>query len=161
MRSLVRGAAIVCALLVVARVTAAQGLVPPPYAEYRLDAIDGHGTTVQGGLGLTVPMGIYVRVAAIGGIGSQWRDGRTLLAGRTDVIVRFVLDPFRQTPFGLSVGGGISVPYEQNVVTRPYLTAIVDVEGRAHGRITPAVQIGLGGGARIGLAFRTSMLQRR
>lgn len=153
--------AITCAMLLAARVMAAQRLVPPPYAEYRLDAIDGHGTTVQPGLGYTVPMGIYVRVAAIGGIGPQWRDAKTMVAGRTDVIVRFLLDPFRQTPVGLSLGGGISVPYEQNTVTRPYLTAVVDVEGRAHEKITPAVQIGLGGGVRVGLALRTSMLQRR
>jgi hypothetical protein len=153
--------AVAFAMLVVARVAAAQRLVPPPYAEYRVDVIDGRGTTVQGGVGYTVPMGIYVRVAAIGGIGPQWRDAKTSLAGRSDVIVRFVLDPFRQTPLGLSVGGGISVPYEKNTVSRPYLTAVVDVEGQGHGRLTPALQIGLGGGTRVGLAFRTSMLQRR
>jgi hypothetical protein len=145
----------------VARTAAAQRLEPPPYFEYRVDAIDGRGSTVQGGLGYTVPMGIYVRVAAIGGIGPQWRDGATLLAGRTDVIARFVLDPFRQTPVALSLGGGVSLPYEQHAVTRPYLTAVIDVEGRGRGGVTPAVQVGLGGGTRVGVVLRTTLLQRR
>jgi hypothetical protein len=149
------------ALAIPADVAAAQGLVPPPYAEYRIDAIDGHGTTVQGGLGYTVPMGIYLRVAAIGGIGPQWRGDKTMLAGRTDIIARFVLDPFRQMPWGLSLGGGVSVPYEQNSVTRPYLTVVADVEARAHRKFTPAVQVGLGGGTRLGLVFRTSPRSRR
>ena len=139
----------------------AQRLEPPPYLEYRVDAIDGRGTTVQGGLGYTVPMGVYVRLAAIGGIGPQWRQGQTLLAGRTDVIARFVLDPFRQLPVALSLGGGLSVPFEQRTVTRPYLTAVIDVEGRGRGGITPAIQLGLGGGARLGLVLRSSVLQRR
>ena len=145
----------------VAQAAAAQRLEPPPYFEYRVDAIDGRGTTVQGGLGYTVPMGVYVRVAAIGAIGPQWRDGETLVAGRTDVIARFVLDPFRQTPVALSLGGGVSLPYEQHTVTRPYLTAVIDVEGRGRGGVTPAIQLGLGGGTRIGVVLRTTLLQRR
>jgi hypothetical protein len=145
----------------VAHWAGAQGLVPPPYAEYRVDAIDGRGATVQGGIGYTVPMGIYMRVAAIGAIGAQWRDGTTMLAGRTDVIARFLLDPFRQMPLALSFGGGVSVPYERGAVTRPYLTAVVDLEGRARKHLTPAVQVGLGGGARVGVVLRTSVLQRR
>jgi len=148
-------------LFVGARDASAQQLVPPPYAEYRVDAIAGRGTTVQGGVGYTVPMGIYVRVAAIAAAGPQWRDGETLLAGRTDLLARFVLDPFRQTPIALSLGGGVSVPYQQHTVTRPFLTAVVDVEGRRRGRVTPALQVGLGGGARVGVVLRASVPQRR
>jgi len=133
----------------------------PSYREFRVDAIDGRGTSVQGGAGFTVPMGIYVRLAALGGIGPQWRDGETVLAGRTDVIARFLLDPFRQSPVGLSIGGGVSVPYEKGTHVRPYLTAVVDVEGHRHGKLTPALQVGLGGGVRVGIVLRTSVLRRR
>lgn len=161
-RSVTRAFVAAFAVLIGARIMGAQQqLVPPPYVEYRVDGIDGRGTTIQGGLGYTVPLGIYMRVAAIGGIGPQWRDDKTLLAGRTDVIARFVLDPFRQLPVGLSFGGGVSVPYEQHAVTRPYLTAVIDVEGRGAGRLKPALQVGLGGGTRVGLAFRTSIVPRR
>jgi hypothetical protein len=133
----------------------------PPYGEFRLDAVDGRGTSVQGGAGLTIPLGIYVRLGVLGGIGSQWRDGTSSLVGRTDVVARFLLDPFRQSPVALSMGGGVSVPYERGTRVRPYLTAVVDVEGRRRGKLTPALQLGLGGGARLGLVFRTSVLQRR
>jgi hypothetical protein len=158
-RSIISAAAL--GVIVVASPAQAQQIEPPPYAEYRVDVIDGRGTTVQGGFGYTVAMGTYMRVAAIGGLGPQWRAGETLLAGRTDLIGRFVLDPFRQTPIALSLGGGVSVPYEQHEVTRPYLTAVIDVEGRSRRGITPAIQVGLGGGARVGLVFRTSVRQRR
>jgi hypothetical protein len=144
-----------------ARTVPAQRIELPSYVEYRADAIDGRGTTAQAGLGYTMPLGIYVRVAAIGAIGPQWRDGRTLMAGRSDLIARFLLDPFRQTPVALSIGGGVSVPYQQGAVSRPYLAAVIDVEGRRHGRLTPALQVGIGGGTRIGLGFRTSVRQRR
>jgi hypothetical protein len=133
----------------------------PPYTEYRVDAIDGKGTAVQTGAAYTIPMGVYVRLAALGGIGPRWVDGESTMSGRTDIIARFLLDPFEQTRLALSLGGGVSVPYEEGRVTRPFLTAVIDVEGRQRGRLTPAVQIGLGGGLRVGFALRTSVRQRR
>ena len=72
-----------------------------------------------------------------------------------DAIGRFLLDPYREMPLGLSLGGGISVPVVRgDSQVRPYLTAVVDVEGRTRGPVTPAVQVGLGGGARVGVVMR-------
>jgi hypothetical protein len=34
---------------------------------------------------------------------------------------------------------------------------VADLEGRKRGAITPAIQIGLGGGARVGVVLRTSV----
>jgi hypothetical protein len=147
-------------VLAVAQHAGAQ-IETPSYGEFRVDAVDGRGTSVQGGAGLTVPMGIYVRLGVLGGIGSQWRHGVSSVVGRTDVVARFLLDPFRQSPVALSMGGGVSVPYERGTRVRPYLTAVVDVEGKRRGTMTPALQIGLGGGTRVGIVFRTSVLQRR
>ncbi len=60
-------------------------------------------------------------------------------------------------PFGISLGGGISVPFVQgDTRVRPYLTAVADLEGHKHGPVTPALQIGLGGGARLGVVLRMS-----
>jgi hypothetical protein len=130
---------------------------PPPYAEYRADAIVGRGTTAQVGAGAVVPLGIYVRLGIDANGGATWRDRSTLASGRVDVVGRFLLDPFRETPLGLSFGGGVSVPYtDGDTRTRPYLTVVVDVEGRVHGPVTPALQVGLGGGARIGIVLRTT-----
>jgi hypothetical protein len=130
---------------------------PPAYTEYRADAIVGRGTTVQGGAGVVVPLGIYVRLGVDAAAGATRRDQLTRASGRVDVIGRFLLDPFRETPVGLSLGGGVSLPYtdgEQRL--RPYLTLVIDVEGHVRGPVTPALQVGLGGGTRIGVVLRTS-----
>ncbi|HEX8943655.1 MAG TPA: hypothetical protein VF785_10985 [Gemmatimonadaceae bacterium] len=130
---------------------------PPPSAEYLADAVVGRGTAVQVGAGASVPLGIYVRLGIDAAGGATWRDQTTRASGRVDVIGRFLLDPFRETPLGLSFGGGISVPYtDGDGPTRPYLTVVIDVEGRMHGPVTPALRVGLGGGARIGVVLRTT-----
>ncbi len=136
-------------------------LVPPPYAEYRADGIFGNAETVHGGVGLNVPMGIYVRLGLIGAAGVTHRDGDVSFSGRTDVIARFLLDPLREMPLGLSLGGGVSVPYEEGTRVRPYLTAVIDVEGRRRHGISPALQVGLGGGTRVGIFLRASPERRR
>lgn len=156
-----RGVIVAALVFAGARALEGQGLRIPAYAEYRVDAIDGKGTTMQAAAGYTIPMGVYLRLAALGGVGPRWLDGRTSLAGRTDIIARFLLDPFEQTPLALSLGGGVSVPYQEGRAVRPFLTAVIDVEGKQRGRFTPAVQIGLGGGLRVGVGLRTSVRQRR
>jgi hypothetical protein len=130
---------------------------PPRYAEYRADAIVGRGTAAQAGGGVSVPLGVYVRLAIDGAAGATWRDATTRASGRVDAIGRFLLDPFREVPVALSLGGGVSVPYvDGESRVRPYLVLVVDIEGRTRGPITPALQLGLGGGARVGLVLRTA-----
>lgn len=130
---------------------------PPVYAEYRLDAIIGSGTAAQGGAGVVLPLGTYVRLGVDAAYGATWNNGQARMSGRADAIARFLLDPFREAPFGLSLGGGLSVPYvPSSARLRPYLTAVMDVEGRKRGSFTPALQLGLGGGTRIGVVIRSS-----
>ena len=157
----IRTIAIAAALALGSRLTAQTSLIPPPYAEYRVDAIMGRGTAVQGGAGVTIPLGIYVRLGLIGAAGATEHASDVSFSGRTDAIARFLFDPLRETPLALSLGGGVSVPYERGRRVRPYLTAVADIEGRRRGTITPALQFGLGGGARIGLVLRASRGQRR
>ena len=129
----------------------------PTFAEYRADAIVGRGTAIEGGLGIVIPAGVYVRTSIDGAAGATWRDNSTHASGRVDVISRFLLDPFREVPVGISLGGGISVPYASgDRRVRPYLTAVVDIEGRRRSGITPAIQIGIGGGTRVGVVLRRS-----
>jgi hypothetical protein len=135
---------------------------PPVYAEYRADVIVARAVATQAGAGAVVPLGVYVRLGVDGAAGATWHDGAAHASGRVDAISRFLLDPYREAPFGLSLGGGVSVPYaigDRRV--RPYLTAVIDVEGRSHGPFTPALQIGLGGGARVGFVLRRSSLRWR
>lgn len=109
----------------------------PSYAEYRADAIIGRGTAVEGGAGVVMPVGVYVRLSVDGAAGATWKDGGTHASGRVDAISRFLLDPYREIPVGVSLGGGVSVPYASGDKTvRPYLTAVVDIEGRRRGRLT-------------------------
>jgi hypothetical protein len=128
---------------------------PPPYAELRADAIVARATSLQGGAGLEIPAGVYVRIGLDGAAGATWRDGRAATSGRADAVARFLLDPFREVPVGVSLGGGVSVPVGAPAGSRsPYLTLVVDVEGPSRHGVSPALQVGLGGGARIGLSSR-------
>ena len=162
-RRLVAGyvAVAVCTLLagtpVISELSAQTG-PPPAYPELRVDAIVGRGTALHAGGGVVLPMGPYVRLGVIGAAGATWRDGSTKASGRLDAVARYLLDPFREVPLGLSLGGGLTLPYASGEKTlRPYLTAVVDLEARRRGGLTPALQIGVGGGARIGLALRRSI----
>ncbi len=111
----------------------------------------------QAGVGPVIPLGVYTRLTATIAGGPAWRDGDTRMSGRADVIARFLLDPFRETRWGLSLGGGLTVPYtDGDAHVQPYMTAVVDVEGRIWRRLTPAVQLGVGGGTRLGIVLRTS-----
>jgi hypothetical protein len=136
---------------------------PPTYAEYRADAIVGRATTAQLGAGVVIPGGVYGRLSVDGAAGATWRDGGTHASGRVDLIGRFLLDPFREAPVGVSLGAGVSVPYVAgDAHVRPYLTFVADIEGRrSRGGLTPALQLGLGGGARVGLVIRRSVSRWR
>jgi len=132
-------------------------LLIPAYTEYRADGIFGRGSTAQAGLGAVYQFGPYVRTNVDAAGGATWYNDRTRGSGRVDLIGRFLLDPFREARLGLSMGGGLTVPYASgDPHVRPLLTAVVDVEGRMRSDITPALQIGLGGGTRIGVVLRTS-----
>jgi hypothetical protein len=151
------------ALFAVAHPAGGQALSPPTYAEYRLDAIFARSTSVQGGLGAVIPLGTYVRLSIDGAGGATWQDGVSRATGRVDAVGRFLLDPLREVPFGLSVGGGLSLLYDADgdKRVRPYVTAVVDLEARKRRGITPAFQLGLGGGTRVGVVLRSSSTRWR
>jgi hypothetical protein len=133
-----------------------------PYAEYRGDAIIARGTAGQVGGGVVLPLGVYVRLGVDAAAGATWRHSETVGSGRVDAIARFLLDPFRESRLGFSIGGGVSAPIGSAEPSQPpYLTAVVDLEGPRNHGITPAFQVGLGGGTRIGFVLRQSPLQWR
>lgn len=134
---------------------------PAAYPQVRVDGIFERGSTAQLGAGSVIPFGYYVRLGVTAAGGVTRRDGLTLGSGRVDVIARYLLDPFRETRHALSLGGGVSFAGDAARRTRPYLVIVADLEGRQHGGWTPAVQLGLGGGARLGLVFRRSKSANR
>jgi hypothetical protein len=154
------------ALLVATHAAGAQLPAPPRLMpELRADVIAGDRAAAHVGAGLQIPVGYYVRIglAAAGGVvlgereapvGSGGDSGHRG-SGRVDLLARFLLDPFRQSPYGLSVGGGVSVRADQGDRARPVLLVAIDVEGRrSAGGLAPALQVGLGGGVRVGLILR-------
>lgn len=141
--------------------SAQQPPAAPVAPEMRVDLIAGHAPAVQLGAGVQIAAGYYVRigvdVAAGAALGSGAAAGgaRHGVDGRVDLLARFLLDPFRQTAYGVSLGGGASLRAEQSDRARPYLLVALDVEGRRSTKgVVPAVQVGLGGGMRVGVVLR-------
>lgn len=135
-----------------------------PPLELRVDAIDvssASSGTLQGGAGANVPLGYYVRLELVGAGGVTRRDSVNYNSGRVDALARFLFDPFNDVPWGLSIGGGMSAIFEQGTTTREYLVVVVDLEAPHIASITPALQVGLGGGLRVGVVLRPHRSGRR
>jgi hypothetical protein len=126
--------------------------------EVRVDYLGRHPDAVHAGVGLNVPIGTYVRVELVGAGGPSWDDSASGASSRADVIARFSFDPFRERRLGLSAGGGISIRYDELPPSddrwRALIAIVLDLEGPPRGPVTPALQVGLGGGTRVGLVLR-------
>jgi hypothetical protein len=135
----------------------------PLQVEARVDAIVARTTGVEAGLGLSVPSGIYIRTGLVAGIGA----GRHGVEGRTDLISRFSLDPFRQSRWAPYAGAGVSGRYRTKLDggSHAYLMIFLGVEGPlasgATTGIVPAFEVGLGGGARFAVILRRGINARR
>ena len=142
---------------------AAQTIQQPLQTEGRLDAIVARSAGVEAGFGLSVPAGIYMRTGMVAGIGA----GRHGLEGRTDLMSRFSLDPFRQSNWAPYGGAGISGRYRSSLDggSRAYLLVFLGVEGPVPlgqtSGIVPAFEVGLGGGARFAVILRRGINARR
>jgi hypothetical protein len=134
-------------------------------AEARVDYLGPDPHAVHAGLGLNVPAGTYLRVTVLGAGGTSWNGERTGGSLRADVLGRFSFDPFRERRWGLSAGGGLSVRYDHITPAgrrwRPLLALLLDLEGPRIGSVAPALQLGLGGGARAGAIIRGAAPDRR
>jgi hypothetical protein len=132
-------------------------------SEIRLDAIFAHSGAVEAAYGFTVPMGIYVRSGVVAGIGA----GRHGVEGRSDLISRFSFDPFRQSRWAPYAGAGLSGRYRSKLDegARAYILMFLGLEGPLplgeRAGWVPAVEVGLGGGARVGLILRRGVNARR
>ena len=146
----------------------AQGPAAPRVSpELRADLLLGRQPAIQAGAGVQIPVGYYVRVGLVGAAGVRLDDAAHRGAAaradaRVDLLTRFLLDPFRQSRYGLSVGGGVSVRAEPGDRARPLLLLAIEVEGRRSASgVVPAVQLGLGGGFRAGVLLRRASATAR
>lgn len=134
----------------------AQG--PPIAKEWRVDGLFARRGALEGGASLVIPGGVYARTALTAATGVVWGAGASGSATRAEVVSRFLLDPFRESPYGLSIGGGLGVTNALGGPRwRPYLAFILDLELARRGGVAPAIQLGLGGGARLGVVLRTGV----
>ncbi len=142
---------------------AAQMIQQKFQSEVRVDAIFARTGAIEAGYGITVPAGIYMRSGLVAGIGA----GRHGVSGRTDLITRFSLDPFRQSRWAPYAGAGLSGRYRSELDggNRAYLLVFVGVEGPLplgeRAGWVPALEVGLGGGGRVGLIMRRGVNARR
>lgn len=118
-------------------------------------------STVQAGAGFNVPAGNYVRWGLVAAAGATRRDDRTVATWRADAVVRFLLDPFRESPRGLYGLAGVSVLDDGSRAVEPAILIGVGVEGRARGAMIPSVELALGGGARVAVVLRRTRPNRR
>jgi hypothetical protein len=132
-------------------------------SEVRVDGIFARSSAVEAGYGVSVPMGIYMRTGLVAGVGA----GRHGIESRADFVSRFSLDPFRQSRWSPYGGGGLSGRFRPAADggANAYLLVFLGVEGPLpEGKMSgwvPAVEVGLGGGARVGLVLRRGMNGRR
>ena len=141
---------------------AARRVLPP--LELRADAIDARSTrsgTLHAGAGVNIPLGSYMRLELDGAGGVTRREDADHHSGRGDALARFLLDPFAESPWGLSIGGGMSVLFADAARTHAYLVVIADLEAPRVAGVVPALQVGLGGGLRVGLVARAYRPGRR
>jgi hypothetical protein len=152
--SSVRLALAALTLLSSASAAAAQA-APPVQFEGRVDALTGGDWAIHAGIGASAPLGTYVRFGAVGGIGG----GASGLSGRTDLLARFTLDPFRASRWAPYATGGVSAVYGED--SRTSLLLLLGIEGPARGGLAPAIEFGFGGGFRAGVALRQAFPRRR
>ena len=116
-----------------------------------------------------IPSSPYVRNALTAAGGYIWRDQRWMRESRYEATTRFLLDPFRQSRFGLSFGGGVGMTNSDglfnppNLLTgiatqkwRPFILGFGDLELRKSAGLTPALVLGIGSGIRAGLVVRSA-----
>jgi hypothetical protein len=158
LRKRIVGAALALATLGGAATASAQRPAPSsaqqPGTRFEI-RVDHHFTGIrstEGGVGAFAPMGTYVRVGAVLAAGASREPSGSRRTARGEGALRFQLDPFRERRIGVSVGGGVVARWAEDDKLRPYLLALVDLEGR--GRRSPAVQLALGGGLRVGVILR-------
>ena len=156
---------VVSASFVVARAAEAQlNRRPPPpriQPEARADFIGARASAAHLGAGVSVRASTYVRIGIVAAAGQAWSDGHARAAGRVDGLVRFVVDPLREFRWAPYASGGVGGIYDQSDEWRVVLVGVLGIEGPAAGAVIPAMEVGFGGGARIGVVVRRAIPGRR
>jgi hypothetical protein len=129
--------------------------------EVRADVVTGETTTAHLGGGVHMTSGTYFRLAILAGAGPAWRDSQRETSYRFELQGRFVLDPFRDSPYGVYGIGGMTTTHDPFSNWQSRLVLGAGIELPAHGRAAVALEGAFAGGFRISLATRRLPLGRR
>ena len=172
MKQIILGFGLLAALSFAAHAQSGPPL-PRLYNEGRVDARWSRSNAVELGWSLIIPATPYIRTHMTAAAGRIRRDGVWMRESRYEVTARFLLDPFRQARYGLSFGGGAGTtnsdglfgqPNSMGVAYqrwRPFVVAYADLELRKTAGLTPAVQVGIGSGIRLGILLRSATYRWR
>lgn len=125
-----------------------------PRWEGRLEGTGAEAPGAHVGIGVGVRAGWYARPSVQLAVGAVRGDDNVWIGSqRADLVVRFLLDPFGERPRGWYGGAGVSV---QQVAGRGRgsLLLLAGLEGRVRRGVRPAIEVGLGGGVRLGAVLR-------
>ncbi len=128
---------------------------------FRVDALIDRDPGAQVAVGVATPVDYNVRFAVDAGVGVVHRFDAMEAAGRLDLTVRWLSDPFRQSRWAISAGGGIGERFEAHRGPRTVAIVTVGVEGPSDGVWVPGVELGLGGGVRAGVTLRRAPRRQR
>jgi len=132
----------------------ASGFKPAVQFEARVDALGGPPAGAQAGIGANVAAGYYLRIGTDAAMGAASRDGRAVASGRVDVVTRYLLDPFQEFKWGPYAGAGFTARHDRGADWRADLLLLIGLEGPARAGWRTSVELGLGGGARLGVVLR-------
>jgi hypothetical protein len=136
--------------------------------EGTVNARIARSNAIELGWSLIVPISPYVRTHLTAAGGYIRRDQLWMRESRYEGTVRFLLDPFRQSRYGLSFGGGVGMTNSDGLfgppnplgirfqTWRPFLVTYADLELRKSAGLTPALQLGIGSGIRFGFLVRSA-----
>jgi hypothetical protein len=117
----------------------------------RLDLLGGNPTALQAGAGIAFPFSNYFSLGAAVGAGIS----KTGFSARLDGFGQFSLDPYHQLEWEPYIGGGVTVRGDGGGPgTRTYLLGFIGANGPSTGSIAPGVELGFGGGVRLGVTMR-------
>jgi hypothetical protein len=121
---------------------------------WRADLLAGPPAGIELGAGANVPVGYYLRMGLDVAAGVARRAERAVPGGRVDIAARYLLDPFREFRWGPYAGAGLTTRWVDGAGWRADLLVLLGIEGPESRGWRTAVELGAGGGVRLGLVFR-------
>jgi hypothetical protein len=153
------------ALLAVNPAVAQQALPAAPVSRVRptirADLILDRDPAAHFAAGIALPAAFNVRVGLDAGAGAVHRASGWVASGRLELLARVLTDPYRRSRWALNAGGGIGQRFEAGAAARTVAIVTVGVEGPSDGYWVPGVELGLGGGVRLGATLRRAPRTQR